>query len=344
MKRQHGIIFPGPLIEGAGMSRHIPAALSAIGIALAAAGCGSSAFSAAIQSRTAQETGLNGSECREDKNGNDALKPELLSKTDERNSDVSENTENMTGNDTEEPEEKRIADRNIINSSEQSIESYTIPSGSGPNTVIHIRSGKKGPVLYIEAGIHGDETAGQGAVRKLAETLSQGEELSAGEIYLIEAVNRYGAEHGKRTTRENEDINRAFPGENNGSGAEVTAAALFRDIREKKPDLVLDLHEARNHADEMDHLGESVIAGSLDGIEDLILGLITDSEQNREIGVKLDLFGSPPAGSINRTVTEQLHIPVITIETSREKPEAERIRIQLGIIHYVLDFYHMRGR
>ena len=73
---------------------------------------------------------------------------------------------------------------------------------------------------------------------------------------------------------------------------------------------------------------------------DLILDLLeefgTDSRP-------LTLYGSPPQGSLNRTVTEQLGIPVITIETGRDEALSSRVRQQLDIVEFTLTRYGMRS-
>lgn len=44
---------------------------------------------------------------------------------------------------------------------------------------------------------------------------------------------------------------------------------------------------------------------------------------------------------INRTVTEQLEIPAITVETLRTEPLAQRVRNHLEIVKYVLQYENM---
>ena len=55
----------------------------------------------------------------------------------------------------------------------------------------------------------------------------------------------------------------------------------------------------------------------------------------------LTLMGSPPAGSINRTVSEQLGIPAITLETWRGEALRERVERQIRFVREVLTFYGM---
>ena len=136
-------------------------------------------------------------------------------------------------------------------------------------------------------------------------------------------------------------MNRNFPGDADGCDAERIAAAIYQDIGEKQPELVLDLHEAT--AEEgRDFLGNSLICQSMEKDGDLILDLLDASSRGELTSGKLTLYGSPPPGSINRVVTEALGIPVITVETDREEALETRIRNQMEIVEYVLQYFEMK--
>ncbi len=216
-------------------------------------------------------------------------------------------------------------------------EEYPLLAGTElENRVQVLRGEQPGPVLYVVAGIHGDERAGW-----LAGNLLKEASLKAGTLYIVSPANRYGAEHDQRTTKSDRDLNRNFPGDPSGWDAQRIAAAIYGDVEEKAPVLLLDLHEARAKREGRDALGNSVIAQSLDGIGDLVMELLLDSEAGAVCASPLTLYGSPPEGSINRTVTEQLGIPAITVETYREEPLAQRVRNQLELLEYVLHWYGM---
>ena len=120
------------------------------------------------------------------------------------------------------------------------------------------------------------------------------------------------------------------------------SAALYADIQDKQPDLVLDLHEALVHTDDQDNLGNSIICQDMQPIADLVLNLLADSDNGvLPLTEPLDLFGSPPEGSLNRTVTLELGIPVITVETSRQEELGVRVSNQLHVVEYILIWYNM---
>lgn len=220
----------------------------------------------------------------------------------------------------------------------QNKDTYHLLAGTAlENTVTVIKGKKDGASVYIVAGIHGDETAGW----KAAERLKR-EKLESGTVYVLSPANRYGAEHGQRLTEEERDLNRNFPGEPEGCDAQRTAAAIYQDIRDKQPELVLDLHEAVSETEQRDALGNSIICQSLEESGDLVLGVLTESEKGTFGDAPFTLYGSPPPGSINRVVTEELGIPVITVETRREEKLEGRIEKHLALTRFILEYLGIR--
>lgn len=215
---------------------------------------------------------------------------------------------------------------------------YRFLEGTELETAVTVITGKKaGAAIYVVAGLHGDERAGWIAADRLRNI-----SLEAGTLYVVSPANRYGAEQDKRLTKEERDLNRNFPGDPKGCDAERIAAAVYEDINEKAPVLVLDLHEARPEEGEQDALGNSLICQSLDGISDMVLELMEESGRGVVGSSPLTLYGSPPMGSINRVVTQELQIPVITVETFREEELEQRIENHLEIVGFILEFYGLR--
>lgn len=213
-------------------------------------------------------------------------------------------------------------------------ETYSILAGTELENTVTVKKGKRdGASVYLIAGIHGDESAGVLAANQCKKL-----RLNAGKLYILSPANQYGAKQNQRLTRERRDLNRNFPGDLNGCDAERTAAAIYADIQEKKPDLVLDLHEAVLEEGTRDSLGNSIICQSIDEIGDLVLELLCESEQGSFGEKAFTLYGSPPPGSVNRVITEELGIPVITIETYREEKLAKRIEKQVKIVCFILAY------
>lgn len=222
---------------------------------------------------------------------------------------------------------------------------YTLAPGTeGENTVTVLRGAEDGPTVYIVAGVHGDEQAGWRAGNLIKEAT-----LKAGTVYIVSPANRYGAQNDQRRTKALWDLNRSFPGSPDGSDAEQIAHGIFSDIQEKQPVIVLDLHEAVPKEDDYeklgsnyDALGNSLICQSLDDIGDLVLEALLQSEAGELCANPLILYGSPPSGSVNQTVTDTLGIPTITVETLRSEPLSQRVGNQLEIVEFVLEYYALR--
>jgi len=103
-------------------------------------------------------------------------------------------------------------------------------------------SGKSGPVVWITACVHGDEVGGMVIIQEIFRRLAR-EPLLHGALYAFPLINPMGFETISRNiTLSREDLNRAFPGNRDGSLAERIANRIFTTIVRTKPTLVLDLH------------------------------------------------------------------------------------------------------
>lgn len=97
-----------------------------------------------------------------------------------------------------------------------------------------------GPTLYVQAASDGDELNGVGVVQRIVPQLDP-EEL-AGTILVVGVTNWYGyqtAQH--RNPIDDTKLNRAYPGDPEGSASERIANATFDAAT--RADYVLDLHQ-----------------------------------------------------------------------------------------------------
>jgi predicted deacylase len=105
-----------------------------------------------------------------------------------------------------------------------------------------VQSAAPGPVVWLAGGIHGDEVTGVVAIQEIFRIVRK-QALRKGSLYAFPLMNPIGFEAGSRNiTMSREDLNRSFPGDENGSLAERIADRVFTAIRETRPSLVLDLH------------------------------------------------------------------------------------------------------
>lgn len=218
------------------------------------------------------------------------------------------------------------------------VSSYTIAQGTAAETTVwHIHSENEGPTIYISGGIHGDERAAW-----YAGVLMKDCTISCGDLYLLSQANIIGANKVSRRVEGKEDPNRFFPGNPNGTLTQVLDYAIFSDIQDKNPDLVLDLHEAIVVSKSREFLGSTYIFTTLDGIDMLMFDLLAATEDGDICHNAFSATGPGPAGSLNSTVSNHLGIPVITVETFRGFDIHRRIYDQLDTIQFILGYYEMR--
>jgi predicted deacylase len=104
--------------------------------------------------------------------------------------------------------------------------------------VIHWRAGP-GPRVAVTAGVHGDELVGFAACRAIDRVLA----VSGGEVVLYPALNPTALAARTRAHPEDQgDLNRAFPGNPDGSPHERHAARIWRDLVARRPTALIDLH------------------------------------------------------------------------------------------------------
>lgn len=107
--------------------------------------------------------------------------------------------------------------------------------------VAAVNGAEDGPTLYLQAASDGDELNGVGVVKETVQRLDA-EELS-GQLLCVGVLNFHGfqsAEH--RNPVDDTKINRAFPGDREGSSSERLAALVYQEAV-GRADLALDLHQ-----------------------------------------------------------------------------------------------------
>ncbi|WP_028023964.1 succinylglutamate desuccinylase/aspartoacylase family protein [Enterovibrio calviensis] len=172
---------------------------------------------------------------------------------------------------------------------------YTHSPLSVTAEVIH---GKKpGPVLMINAAIHGDELNGVEVVRQTLERLNPA--TLKGTVIAIPVVNVFGFIHKSRYLPDRRDLNRCFPGSERGSIAGRMAYQIFEQIV-RRCTHIIDLHTAAIYRTNLPQIRANLA-----------------NEETNEMAVA---FGTPVVidaalreGSL-RSEAENIGIPVITYE------------------------------
>ena len=112
------------------------------------------------------------------------------------------------------------------------------------------RFGRGGKRICIVTGTHGDELEGQYVIWRLAQILQQNPQRLRGTVDLYPAMNPLGISTMTRGMPLCDlDMNRTFPGNENGSMSEMIAARLIQDL--KGADMCIDIHASNIFLREM---------------------------------------------------------------------------------------------
>lgn len=108
-----------------------------------------------------------------------------------------------------------------------------------PTPVLVVNGVNAGPTLCLTGTIHGDELNGIEIIRQTMYDLDP-EKLS-GSVVGIPIVNLPGFQQGSRYLPDRRDLNRHFPGRENGSLADRIAYSLFENVI-RHCDMLVDIH------------------------------------------------------------------------------------------------------
>lgn len=107
--------------------------------------------------------------------------------------------------------------------------------------VIVIKGAKNGPVLGVEAAIHGNELNGIGVIHRLVKFVDP--KTLNGTIVAVPGVNIPGIVNEDRVFPDLEDLNRIMPGNAKGNESQVFANRYLKEIASKF-NYLIDLHTA----------------------------------------------------------------------------------------------------
>jgi len=115
-----------------------------------------------------------------------------------------------------------------------------LPTGTLIDIPVYVANAKKpGPVILVQAGLHGDEINGIEIVRRmLAEKRF---DIERGAVIAVPILNIFGFIHFSRDVPDGKDVNRSFPGTKRGSMASRIAYHYTAEIVDQI-DYGIDLH------------------------------------------------------------------------------------------------------
>jgi predicted deacylase len=122
-----------------------------------------------------------------------------------------------------------------------------LPTGTLIDIPVYVFNSKNpGPVVLVQAGLHGDEVNGVEIVRRM---LSDGSfKVNAGTVIAVPILNIFGFIHYSRDVPDGKDVNRSFPGTKTGSMASRIAYHYFNEII-PQVDFAIDLHTGGGQRD-----------------------------------------------------------------------------------------------
>ena len=140
-----------------------------------------------------------------------------------------------------------VGDITIEAGSNQTVElPVSVLSDHTPVTMsAHVTHGKSdGPIMFVSAGIHGDEVIGVEILRRLLRAPNL--RTLRGTLIVVPIVNTFGFINRSRYLPDRRDLNRSFPGSTVGSLASRLAHIFLTKIV-ARCDLGIDLHSAAIH-------------------------------------------------------------------------------------------------
>ncbi|WPC74728.1 succinylglutamate desuccinylase/aspartoacylase family protein [Vibrio porteresiae] len=177
-----------------------------------------------------------------------------------------------------------------------------------------VNGAHEGPVMMVNAAIHGDELNGVEIVRQLVNSIDASK--LKGTLIAVPIVNVFGFIHKSRYLPDRRDLNRCFPGSEKGSLASRMAHTFFSQVV-TRCNYIIDLHTGAIHRTNLPQ-----IRADLSNPETLRIA------QAFATPVTLD---SPLRGGSLRSEAEQCGITVLTYEAG-EALRFDPIAIHAGVM------------
>jgi predicted deacylase len=179
---------------------------------------------------------------------------------------------------------------------------------------VHVFHGRRdGPVLFVSAAIHGDEINGAEVIRRIL-SLSMLKRLK-GTLLAIPTVNVFGFEGHSRYLPDRRDLNRSFPGREQGSLAARVANTFMTEIVARS-DLGIDLHTAAIHRDNFPQIRADFNDPQMNSVA-------------RAFGAPVLLHSASPGGSLRQAAASK-SVPVMVYEAG-EALRFDEVAIKVGV-------------
>jgi hypothetical protein len=120
-------------------------------------------------------------------------------------------------------------------------EKRLLMAGTRYETPLYVfASGRPGRIALALGGVHGNEPGGWLAAERVVDNVRP----ANGAVLVIPRANKVAISMGERTTDDLADLNRSYPGFEDGKPMERLATEIMNAIRDFHVDLVHDMHES----------------------------------------------------------------------------------------------------
>ena len=184
-------------------------------------------------------------------------------------------------------------------------------SVSMPVHVVHGR--RDGAVLFISAAVHGDEINGVEVIRRILSL--PGMKRLKGTLLAVPVVNIFGFDGHSRYLPDRRDLNRSFPGREEGSLAGRLANVFMSQVVIRS-DIGIDLHTAAIHRDNFPQIRANLKDKKLDVLA-------------RSFAAPVLLHSAAPEGAL-RYAAAKASVPVMVYEAG-EALRFDEISIRVAV-------------
>lgn len=182
------------------------------------------------------------------------------------------------------------------------------------NMPVHVVHGKReGPTLLVSAAVHGDEINGVEIIRRLL--LQPQLKKLRGTLLVVPIVNVLGFHIQSRYLPDRRDLNRSFPGREQGSLA-ARLAHIFLSEVVRRADLGIDLHTAAIHRDNFPQIRADM---SLESLAPLA----------KAFAAPMLIHSAPPDGSLRHSASVE-QVPIMVYEAG-EALRFDEVAIRVGL-------------
>jgi predicted deacylase len=179
---------------------------------------------------------------------------------------------------------------------------------------VHVRHGKRdGPVLFLSAAIHGDEINGVEVIRRIL-SLPAIQHIK-GTLLAIPIVNVFGFDAHSRYLPDRRDLNRCFPGREEGTLAARVAHSFMQEVVAKSH-IGIDLHTAAIHRDNFPQIRAN--------LKDPQLNFLAHA-----FAAPVLLHSAPPEGAL-RQAAAKISTPVMVYEAG-EALRFDEVAIRVAV-------------